>query len=129
MSKTPPALRFAEVPFAGPDAGAIDFLLSNRASAAVVGSFLANVAEKDTKSSTKEGVVNLEEKVGSNSGQQAVFRSLRSLQRCSSPCACSLASRFSDPLWARWRGSTPRAESPRPGAGRPLEALNSEPVL
>ncbi|CAE7848057.1 RE1 [Symbiodinium necroappetens] len=51
------------VPFAGPDAGAIDFLLSNRASAAVVGSFLAGVAEKDMKSSTKEGVVNLEEKV------------------------------------------------------------------
>jgi len=47
------------VPFAGPDAGAIDFLLSNRASA-VVGSFLA-VSEQDVKS--KEGVVNLEEKV------------------------------------------------------------------
>ena len=67
-SKTP-AFRVAEVPFAGPDAGAIDFLLSNRASA-VVGSFLA-VSEQDVKS--KEGVVNLEEKVGSGSGVLSCF--------------------------------------------------------
>ena len=118
------------MPFAGPDAGAIDFLLSNRASAAVVGSFLAGVAEKDMKSSTKEGVVNLEREGG------LLAASASSLLKSEIPAEVQFSMRLQPgkqilgPFVGPVAGLYPEGRvSQARSSSRPLEALSSEPVL